>query len=213
MRFKNANEAFKQLYLQIMSTGKDFSGTKTMFNASFTLENPMQMIITEPERKFNQDYAEYEWHWYLTGNRDATEISERAKIWKNMIVPGTTEVNSNYGYFWNKNGQLDRAILELKRNPNSRRAVVVHYDINELERYDSDTPCNVVLNFTIIDGKLHLTVFARSIDCIWGWCNDQYIFAKLMEKVSIELNLQIGEMHWFITNFHIYPRHYNMFSK
>jgi len=213
MKFKNANEAFKQLYLEAMSIGKDFSGTKALFNKSFTLDNPMQMIITEPERKFNIDYVEYEWHWYLTGNRDASEISERAKIWKNMMVPGTTEVNSNYGYFWNKNGQLDRAIQELKSNPNSRRAMVVHYDINELERYAADTPCNVVLNFTIVDGKLNLTVFARSIDLIWGFCNDQYIFAKLLEKVSIELCIEIGEMHFFITNLHIYPRHYNMFSK
>ena len=210
MRFKNANEAFRELYLQIMKDGKDFSGTKAIFNASFTLENPMQMIITEPERKFNQDYAEYEWHWYLTGNRDATKISKRAKIWKNMMIPGTTEVNSNYGFFWNKNGQLDRAIQELKKNPNTRRAIVVHYDINELERYDSDTPCNVVLNFTIVDGKLNLTVFARSIDCVWGFCNDQYTFAKLMNKVCFDTNTKLGEMHFFITNLHIYERHFNM---
>ena len=209
MIFKNANEAFKSLYLQINKSGKDFAGTKAMFNASFTLENPMQMIITEPERKFNQDYAEYEWHWYMTGNRDATEISERAKIWKNMMVPGTTEVNSNYGYFWNKNGQLDRAIQELKKNPNSRRAIVVHYDINELERYDADTPCNVMLNFTIVEGKLNLTVFARSIDLWFGFCNDQYTFAKLMNKVCFDTNTKLGEMHWFITNLHIYERHFD----
>ena len=212
MKFKNANEAFKSLYLQINGSGKDFSGTKAMFNKSFTLENPMQMIITEPERKFNQDYAEYEWHWYLTGNRDASAISERAKIWKNMMVPGTTEVNSNYGYFWNKDGQLDRAIQELKKNPNSRRAIIVHYDINELERYDSDTPCNVVLNFTIVDGKLNLTIFARSIDLWFGFCNDQYTFAKLMNKVCFDTNTKLGEMHWFITNLHIYERHFDKIS-
>ena len=212
MRFKNANEAFKQLYLEAMFMGKDFSGTKALFNKSFTLENPMQMIITEPERKFNQDYAEYEWHWYLTGNRDASAISERAKIWKNMMVPGTTEVNSNYGYFWNKDGQLDRAIQELKKNPNSRRAIVVHYDINELERYDADTPCNVVLNFTIVDGKLNLTIFARSIDLWFGFCNDQYTFAKLMNKVCFDTNTKLGEMHWFITNLHVYERHFDKIS-
>ena len=209
MTFKNANESFVHLYHQIMKHGQDFSGTKAMFNASFTLEDPMQMIITEPERKFNQEYAEYEWHWYLTGNRDASEISEKAKIWKNMFVPGTTEVNSNYGFFWNKNGQLDRAIQELKDRPNSRRAMVVHYDINELERYDADTPCNVVLNFYITDGKLNLTVFARSIDLWYGFCNDQYTFAKLMSMVCFKTNTKMGQMHWFITNLHVYQRHFD----
>lgn len=209
MTYKNANEAFKELYLRIMFTGEDFSGTKALFNESFTLENPMQMVITEPERNFNQDYAEYEWHWYISGDRDAKDISERAKIWKNMMVPGTTEVNSNYGYFWNKDNQLLRAIQELKSNPNSRRAIVVHYDINELDRYASDTPCNVVLNFYITEGKLNLTVFARSIDLWFGFCNDQYTFAKLMNMVCFETNTKLGQMHWFITNLHVYERHFD----
>jgi len=34
-----------------------------------------------------------------------------------------------------------------------------------------------------------------------------------MNKVNTELGLEIGSMHFFITNLHIYPRHYNMFKK
>jgi thymidylate synthase len=212
MNFKNANEAFRGLYFDIMQNGVDFSKTKTKFNVSFTLDNPLQMVITEPERKFNQSYAEYEWHWYLSGNRDVTEIAKRAKLWNNMIVPGTNEVNSNYGYFWQKGGQLERAIQELKSNPNTRRAIIVHYDINELDRYASDTPCNIVLNFTIVEGRLNLTVFARSIDLVYGFSNDQYTFAKLMSMVCFETNTQIGTMHFFITNLHIYEKHFNMLT-
>jgi thymidylate synthase len=127
-----------------------------------------------------------------------------------MMVDGTTEVNSNYGYFWNKNYQLSRVIQELKTNKETRRAIVVHYDINELDRYKHDTPCNDVLNFYIKDDKLHLTVFARSIDLVFGFCNDQYTFAKLMEMVAFQLDIPVGEMHWMVTNLHIYPRHYDM---
>ncbi len=78
--------------------GVDFAGTKALFNQSFTLLNPDDKVVTTPQRKFNKDYADYEWAWYLEGNRDASEIAERAKIWKQMMVPTTTEVNSNYGY-------------------------------------------------------------------------------------------------------------------
>jgi thymidylate synthase len=213
MTFKNANEAFKHYFFQITEKGEDFSGTKAVFNESFSLQYPEQMVITEPERKFNQEYAEYEWQWYLSGNRDASEISERAKIWKNMMVPGTTEVNSNYGHFWQLNGQLARAVQELKDNPSSRRSIVVHYDVHELDRYKADTPCNVVLNFYIKDGLLNLTVFARSIDLVYGFCNDQYTFAKLMEMTAGELGCGIGGMHWFVTNLHVYERHFNMLPK
>jgi thymidylate synthase len=210
MLYKNATEAFEVLFVDIMQTNEDFAGTKAVFNEVFTLANPSDKVINTPERKFNTDYAEYEWNWYLKGDRDASEIAERAKIWKQMMVEGTTEVNSNYGYFWNKNYQLSRVIQELKTNKETRRAIVVHYDINELDRYKHDTPCNDVLNFYIKDDKLHLTVFARSIDLVFGFCNDQYTFAKLMEMVAFQLDIPVGEMTWMITNLHIYPRHYDM---
>ena len=210
MIYKNATEAFEVLFVDIMQTNEDFAGTKAVFNEVFTLANPSDKVINTPERKFNTDYAEYEWNWYLKGDRDASEIGERAKIWKQMMVAGTTEVNSNYGYFWNKNYQLSRVVQELKTNKETRRAIVVHYDINELDRYKYDTPCNDVLNFYIKDDKLHLTVFARSIDLVYGFCNDQYTFAKLMEMVAFQLDIPVGEMHWMVTNLHIYPRHYDM---
>ena len=210
MRYNNATQAFEILFVDIMQIDEDFAGTKAIFNEVFTLVNPSDKVITTPQRKFNSDYAEYEWNWYLKGDRDASEIAERAKIWKQMMVDGTTEVNSNYGYFWKLNDQLQRAITELLFNPQSRRAIVVHYDINELDRYKYDTPCNDVLNFYIKDGKLHLSVFARSIDLVYGFCNDQYTFAKLMEMVAYQLEIPVGEMHWMVTNLHIYPRHYDM---
>jgi thymidylate synthase len=210
--YSTPTSAFENLFHYIVDTGEDFANTKVKFNVSFTVDNPSEKVITTPRRKFNQDYAEYEWHWYLKGDRDAKEIGERAKIWNQMMVPGTTEVNSNYGYFWNYNNQLNKVIDELKRNKETRRAIVVHYILHEIDRYKYDTPCNDVLNFYIKDDKLHLTVFARSIDLVFGFCNDQYTFAKLMEYVSRKTKYPIGQMHWFITNLHVYPRHYDMFN-
>jgi thymidylate synthase len=209
MIYRNPTEAFELAYHYINKHGDLFAGTKAMFNVSFTIDNPLEKVITTPARKFNQDYADYEWDWYLKGDRDAKEISERAKIWKQMMVPNTTEVNSNYGFFWNYNDQLNKAIEELQRNKDTRRAIVVHYILDELDRYKYDTPCNDVLNFYVKDGKLQLTVFARSIDLWFGFCNDQYTFAKLMELVSKKTGYPVGQMHWFITNCHLYERHWN----
>lgn len=202
--------AFEDLFKSIQETGIRFAGTKAMFNASFSIELPLMNIIHTPWRKFNKAYAEAEWEWYLTGNRDATAIAKRAPLWEKMMVPGTTEVNSNYGYFWQHNDQLLRVIEELKNNPQSRRAIIVHYDINELDRYKHDTPCNLSLNFYILNKELCMTVFARSIDLVYGFCNDQYIFSKLQLSLANELDLRMGSMHWFITNLHIYKKHYNL---
>ena len=209
MIYNNATEAFESLYKKIMFYGEDYAGTKAIFNESFSLLNPEDKVITTPERKFNLDYADFEWDWYLKGDRDAKEIGDRAKIWKQMMVPGTTNVVSNYGYFWNYNDQLKRVINELKTNPETRKAIIVHYLLHELEMYKYDTPCNVALNFYIRNEQLHLTIFARSIDLWMGFSNDQYCFAKLMEKVSLETGYEIGTMNWMITNCHLYERHWN----
>jgi thymidylate synthase len=209
--FKTPTTAFETAYHYIEANGKPFAGTKAIFNSSFTIENPLESVIATPARKFNQDYANFEFDWYLSGNRDAFEISERAKIWKNMMIPGTTNVVSNYGYFWNKNNQLDRMIEELKTNPTTRRAVLIHYDIEELDLYKYDTPCNLALNFYIDDDCLQLLVFARSIDLWYGFGNDQYCFSKLMELVAKRSGYKVGKMHWFITNLHIYERHFGKF--
>ena len=211
-KYITPTSAFENLFHYTIDKGEDFAGTKAIFNSSFTIQDPTQKVITSPKRKFNQDYAEYEWEWYRKGDRDAKEIGERAKIWNQMMVPGTTEVNSNYGYFWNYNDQLNRVVNDLKLNKETRRAIIVHYILHELDRYKYDTPCNDVLNFYIKDGKLELTIFARSIDLVFGFCNDQYTFAKLMEHVSYRIGYPVGGMHWFITNLHIYPRHYDMFN-
>lgn len=210
MKYSNATQAFECLYEQIKKNGEDYAGTKAIFNTSFTIENPLERVITTPARKFKTEYAEYEYDWYQKGDRDAKEIAERAKIWKNMMIPGTTEVVSNYGWFWKYNNQYLKMIEELKRNSESRRAVLIHYGIFEIDIYKYDTPCNLVLNFYIKDGSLHLTVFARSIDIWFGFSNDQYCFSKLMERVAKELRIEVGTMHFFITNCHMYPRHYNM---
>ncbi len=100
-------------------------------------------------------------------------------------------------------------VNELKNNPSTRRAVLVHYDPNELDLYQYDTPCNLVLNFYLEDDRLELTVFARSIDLWFGYCNDQYCFSKLMQLVSERTGYQVGKMHWAITNLHLYERHWN----
>jgi len=213
MEFKNITEAFECLYREIIDEGFEYQNTKALFNKSFTVLDTTEKETLTKKRKFNKNYAELEWEWYIKGDRNVEELSKIASLWKNMIVPNTiNEVNSNYGYFWNKNNQLNKLISELNFNENSRRAILVHYDINELDRYKYDTPCNVVLNFYIKDGTINLTVFARSIDLVYGLCNDFYTFCNLLEIVSLLTFKKQGSMHWFITNLHVYEKHYNLLN-
>jgi thymidylate synthase len=216
--YKNPTSTFEALCCEIHEKGiqvaNKSSHTSCLFNVCFYVSDPTEVCILTPERKFNQSYAEREWSWYEKGDRNANDISESASIWKSMVVPGTNgEVNSNYGYFWKLNNQLERMIALLKRDQYTRRAILVHYDPNELDRYEHDTPCNIGLNFYVYAGFLNLSVFARSIDLVYGYCNDQYAFSMLQKKIAAELSLEVGYCHWSITNLHVYERHYKMIDQ
>lgn len=207
-KFKDPTEAFEILISQIFLLGEKVKNTKVLRNVSFTIQcssNPVRSV----ERKFNLEYAETEFQWYSKGDRDITPVS-MASIWKTMVIPGTNEVNSNYGHYWMLNHQLSRAVDLLREDIDTRRAVVVHYDVHELDRHQYDTPCNVFLHFQYYDEKLNLSVFARSIDIVFGFCNDNYCFDRLLGIVSEDLCLDKGEIHWNISNLHVYERHYVM---
>lgn len=203
MRFKNAQNAFEYLYDYISHNGIDIDGTKSIFNTGFYIENPMDNNIMTRFRNWKLDYAEYEWQWYLSKNRSVLDIKKKAKIWEKMHN-GDNLVNSNYGYQWSRNGQLDYVINQLKNNKYSRRAVITIYDGKENLIYDKDTPCTLNISFCVIDEKLNMSVMMRSNDLWYGFCNDQYCFSKLMQYVSNKLELDIGWYFHFVTNLHLY---------
>ena len=210
IKSKTAQEAFENLYDYIMSNGEDCTnGTKQIFNTHIEIENPKDNIISTVWRKWNLDYANYEWDWYLSGNPNAEEISKRAKIWQSMMDQ-EGNVNSNYGYQWNRNNQLSKVIDLLKKDIITRKASISLYDGKEIDLYSKDTVCTYAINFYINSGKLNMQVMMRSNDLVYGFCNDQFCFSKLQILVAEELNLPVGIYTHFVCNMHIYERHFNL---
>lgn len=207
--FENSDEAFKYYYDYILLRGMTNETTKFILNCGFWILNPRDNHITTRWRKWKPDYARLEWDWYLSGDRNAEEISKHAQIWKNCM-DGNGNVNSNYGYQWNRGGQLDYVVNELKRDPNSRRAVISIYDGKEHLDYNRDTPCTLAITFTLIKKRLHMNVLMRSNDLVYGFCNDQYCFSNLQYLIAERLDCGIGTYYHFTTNMHIYERHYNL---
>lgn len=210
-RFTSAEQAFEFYYERLNSYGYDElrNNTRTCFNESFELAYPDKHVISTPWRKWSLSYAHREWLWYMSGSRSIEEIKEYGKIWDKMHN-GDGLVWSNYGYWWQRNNQLEKVINLLREDHLTRRAVILHYDVDKIDEYKFDTPCNICLNFYVSSGtKLNLTIFARSIDIWYGFCNDQYQFSKLMMYVAGELNLQMGSMFFHITNLHLYNNQIN----
>lgn len=208
MRFKKAQEAFEFFYDKILKEGVELDNTKFIQNVGFYIENPLDNQINTPFRKWKNSYAELEWEWYLSANRNVSEIKKHAKIWDKMHN-GDNLVNSNYGYQWSRGNQLDFIIDELTKNPNSRRAVISIYDGKEHEKHSFDTPCTLNIVFNTTKAKLNMTVLMRSNDLWYGFCNDQYCFSMLQKMVADKLRTEIGWYYHFVNNLHIYDRHFN----
>tara|TARA_R100000935_G_C2744738_1_gene127325 strand:- start:40 stop:693 length:654 start_codon:yes stop_codon:yes gene_type:complete len=206
-KFKTAQEAFEFFYPVIQSQGKKFADTKALFNIGFTIEKPMDRLIDTWYREWNQTYAEAEWQWYMSGNRSTSKLGDIygkiPKIWLDMS-DGNGNVNSNYGYQWERAYQLDKVVAILKSNPDTRKAAVSIYDGKEISKYRHDTPCTYAVQFTVVDNKLDMCVTMRSNDLWFGFCNDQYQFSKLQEMVSKRTGYEIGIYYHFAHNLHIY---------
>ena len=206
-KFRNANEAYEYLHDRIIQDGVDFAGTKALFNVGFYITDPMDNKIINRERNWKQKYAEAEWQWYLSGNRNISELGniygKIPEIWKRM-ADENGEVNSNYGWQWKRNAQLDMIIETLKQQPETRQAAISIYDGKEITDYANDTPCTYAIQFTILHGRLDMCVTMRSNDLWYGFCNDQYCFSMLQGLVAYQLNVEPGVYYHFAHNMHLY---------
>ena len=207
--FKTANDAFHDLYWRIVRDGVDFAGTKALFNVGFEIEVPNANAILDRKvkRNWSYTYAEAEWQWYLSGNPNIKKLGDLygkiPAIWKRM-ADEQGNVNSNYGYQWCRENQLGKVISMLKENPETRQATISIYDGKEIHKYDHDTPCTYAVQFTILHGRLDMSVLMRSNDLWYGFCNDQYQFSNLQMLVAHELNIPVGIYYHYAHNLHLY---------
>ena len=208
-RFTNADEAFSYWYQCIEHYGTDFAGTKALFNVGFEMERPDEVDIKESWRNWKKDYASAEFKWYLSGDPNISKLGDIygkvPAIWERMANK-LGQVNSNYGAQWERRDQLDNVIKMLKRNPDTRQATISIYDGKEMDQYEYDTPCTYAIQFTVVNNKLNMCITMRSNDLWYGFCNDQYCFARLQQMVAEETDYELGSYYHFAHNLHLYEK-------
>ena len=208
--FKKANDAYEYYHDKIIREGVKFGDTKALFNIGFYINNPMDNYIKNThtvKRNWKQEYAEAEWQWYLSGDRNTKRLGELygkiPEIWRHM-ADDNGDVNSNYGWQWEREDQLNKICNLLIREPNTRQAAISIYDAKEINTYEFDTPCTYAVQFTILNSKLNMSVVMRSNDLWYGFCNDQYCFSRLQSLVAKRIGREVGTYFHFAHNLHLY---------
>lgn len=179
--------------------------------------HPLERVLFDPKRDANPFFHFFESLWILAGRDDVK--------WLEFFLPGIAKVSDDTitfhgaygarmrdtciysdGGFEKSTDQLAMVVEELKRNPDSRRAVVgVWQPMLDAGYTGLDMPCNCTLHFQLRKNKLNLTVFNRSNDMIWGAYGANAVqFSFVLEYVSGMLGVKVGSYYQISNNFHVY---------
>jgi len=165
----------------------------------------------------NENYVQRELEWYRSLSRNVNDIpGGPPTIWKE-VADSRGFINSNYGWcIWSDaNGrQYNRVLEELRKNPYSRRAVMIYTRPSMWNDYNkdgmSDFMCTNAVQYLIRNGKLNAVVQMRSNDAVFGYKNDYAWQQYVLSHLARELDVEPGTIYWNAGSLHVYERHFKL---
>lgn len=192
----------------------DKSGVKTVELIGSTFIVDEDYIV----RKTNYEYFNRELEWYKSKSLYVKDIPGKVPvIWEKVSSKENDlgRINSNYGYLiWSENNysQYENTLKELKKNPDSRRAIMLynrpsmHYDYNSDGM--SDFICTLASQFFIRNNKLVMHVTMRSNDAVFGFGNDCPWFKHVQQELAKDLGIDVGDYIHTVGSLHVYEMHF-----
>lgn len=194
----------------------DKTGQKTIeiIGASFLADKPAIFGTV------NDEYVEKELKWYESESTNINDIygsdREPPQAWQ-YSANDHGEINSNYGhliYSEKYNRQFENVIVELHKNPDSRRASMVYQRPSIWHEYNdngkNDFICTNAVTYYIRNNVVNCVVQMRSNDVVFGYKNDFAWQQFVLNEVAEELNRESGDIIWQAQNLHVYERHFDL---
>ncbi len=117
--------------------------------------------------------------------------------------------NWTYTYHQRYADQIPFIIRELKRNPSSRRAVMLVRD-NKEDLGSDDPACLQHIQYFVRNEKLCCTVLFRSNDACKASYMNAFALIHLQKRIADELGLSIGSYSHRANSFHCYERDFEL---
>lgn len=161
----------------------------------------------------NWDYVKREEEWYNSESLSVNDFPKGAPaVWK-AIADKDGLINSNYGWCIkspDNESQFEKVVAELKKNPESRRAIIIYTRPSMWKDYNhngrSDFMCTNAVQYLIRNGKVHAVVQMRSNDALIGYKNDRAWQAHVLNLISSEVGYPAGDLIWQVGSLHVYER-------
>lgn len=113
--------------------------------------------------------------------------------------------NWPYTYHQRMAAQIPLVIAELRRNPDTRRAVI---DVRDWGRDlgNDDPACLQNIQYLIREGKLHCKVLFRSNDACKAAFMNAFALIMLQKRIADELGMEVGSYVHRANSFHCYEK-------
>lgn len=126
------------------------------------------------------------------------------KQWRNWTSQ-KFNVAKGEGYLLEIN-QIAKLIVDLKKNPDSRRLIVSAWNVGELDEMTLP-PCHYGFQCYVQNGKLSLMWSQRSVDSFLGLPFNIASYGTLLLLLCEETGLQPGELIGNLGDVHLYKNH------
>lgn len=195
------------------------TGTYSVFGYQmrFDLSDGFPLVTT---KKVHLKSIIYELLWFLAGDTNIKYLKENGvKIWDEWA-----DENGNlgpvYGYQWRSwqcpDGrvvdQISNLILQIKKNPDSRRHIVSAWNVSDVDQM-ALPPCHTMFQFYVsptqngMKRKLSCQLYQRSADVFLGVPFNIASYALLTMMIAQVCDLDIGEFVHTFGDVHIYKNH------
>ena len=189
------------------------TGTHAVFGAQarFPLGEGFPLLTT---KKLHLKSIIYELLWFLRGDTNVKYLNEHGvTIWDEW-ADADGDLGRVYGAQWcdwrtadgRSINQIDRAIEQIKKNPDSRRHIVSAWNVGEVEQM-ALPPCHALFQFFAQDGELSCQLYQRSADLFLGVPFNIASYALLTMMVAQVCGLKAGTFIHTFGDLHLYSNH------
>ncbi len=188
--------------------GKKLGRTREASGVIIELTNPRARLSRTEMRSYLLFSCLGKFLWYLAGSDEYGFIKYYIPEYPNET--GAAHLRDAYGPRLRpaKGDQLQWIVEILRKKPNSRRAVIPLYGVEDTYTDLSEVPCTCTLQFLIRGGRLELLAHMRSNDAYLGLPNDVFAFTMIQELIARSLSVEVGRYKHLVGSLHLYEKHW-----
>lgn len=210
---------YETLLEHCYKTGVDKSdrtgvGTRSVFGYQmrFNLAEGFPLVTT---KKLHIRSIVHELLWFLSGSSNIKYLHDNGvSIWDEW-ADENGDLGPVYGVQWrswpapdgSKIDQISNLIEGIKKNPDSRRHLVVAWNPAEVDKM-ALPPCHCLFQFYVANGKLSCQLYQRSCDIFLGVPFNIASYSLLTHMVAQQCDLEVGDFVWTGGDCHIYKNHF-----